>query len=34
MRIAVIGTGNVGGALGQRWRGAGHDVVYGGRSAG
>jgi len=31
MRIAVIGTGNVGGALGTRWRAAGQDVVYGTR---
>jgi 8-hydroxy-5-deazaflavin:NADPH oxidoreductase len=34
MRIAVIGTGNIGGTLGQRWLAAGHDVVYGGRSGG
>jgi predicted dinucleotide-binding enzyme len=34
MRIAVIGTGNVGGTLGERWRAAGHDVTYGSRSAG
>ncbi len=32
MRIAVIGTGNIGGALGSRWRAAGHDVGYGSRS--
>jgi predicted dinucleotide-binding enzyme len=32
MRIAVIGTGNIGGTLGGRWRAAGHDVVYGSRS--
>jgi predicted dinucleotide-binding enzyme len=31
MRIAVIGTGNIGGTLGGRWRAAGHDVVYGSR---
>ncbi len=31
MRIAVIGTGNVGGTLGSRWRAAGHDVMYGSR---
>jgi predicted dinucleotide-binding enzyme len=31
MRIAVIGTGNIGGTLGQRWQAAGHDVVYGSR---
>ena len=34
MRIAVIGTGNIGGTLGERWRAAGHDVTYGSRSAG
>ncbi len=31
MRIAVIGKGNIGGALGSKWRAAGHDVVYGAR---
>ena len=31
MRIAVIGTGHIGGTLGGRWRAAGHDVVYGSR---
>jgi 8-hydroxy-5-deazaflavin:NADPH oxidoreductase len=31
MRIAVIGTGNIGGTLGGKWRAAGHDVVYGAR---
>jgi 8-hydroxy-5-deazaflavin:NADPH oxidoreductase len=34
MRIAVIGTGNIGGTLGGRWRAAGQDVVYGARRAG
>jgi 8-hydroxy-5-deazaflavin:NADPH oxidoreductase len=34
MRIAVIGTGNIGGTLGEQWRAAGHDVTYGSRSAG
>lgn len=34
MRIAVIGTGNIGGTLGRRWREAGHDVVYGSRDPG
>jgi predicted dinucleotide-binding enzyme len=29
MRIAVIGTGKIGGTLGSRWRAAGQDVVYG-----
>jgi predicted dinucleotide-binding enzyme len=31
MRIAVIGTGNIGGTLGKKWIAAGHDVVYGSR---
>ena len=31
MKIAVIGTGNVGGALGCAWSAAGHDVVFGAR---
>jgi 8-hydroxy-5-deazaflavin:NADPH oxidoreductase len=29
MKIAVIGAGNVGGTLGRRFVGAGHDVVFG-----
>jgi hypothetical protein len=33
MRIAVIGTGNIGGTLGTRWRDAGHDVVFAARSS-
>ena len=33
MRIAVIGTGKIGGTLGRRWREAGYDVVYGTRGA-
>jgi 8-hydroxy-5-deazaflavin:NADPH oxidoreductase len=32
MRIAVIGTGNIGGSLGERWRSAGHDVTYAART--
>jgi predicted dinucleotide-binding enzyme len=32
MRIAIIGTGNVGGTLGSRWRQAGHEVTFGGRA--
>ncbi len=32
MRIAVIGTGNIGGTLGGKWRAAGYDVVYGSRN--
>jgi NADPH-dependent F420 reductase len=29
MKIAVIGTGNVGGTLGNRWASLGHDVTFG-----
>jgi predicted dinucleotide-binding enzyme len=32
LKIAVVGTGKVGGTLGRRWRAAGHDVVYGSRA--
>ena len=32
MKIAVIGTGNVGGTLGSRWAQAGHQVVFGSRN--
>jgi predicted dinucleotide-binding enzyme len=32
MRIAVIGTGNIGGSLGMAWQKAGHDVVFGSRT--
>ena len=32
MKIAVIGTGRIGGTLGQRWRAAGHEVIYGSRT--
>ena len=31
MRIAVIGTGHVGGALGMGWSRAGHEVIFGTR---
>lgn len=31
MRIAVIGTGNIGGTLGRAWSRAGHDVTFGSR---
>jgi 8-hydroxy-5-deazaflavin:NADPH oxidoreductase len=31
MKIAIIGTGHIGGTLGQRWQAAGHDVTYGSR---
>jgi predicted dinucleotide-binding enzyme len=32
MKIAVIGTGKIGGTLGSKWRAAGHEVVYGSRT--
>lgn len=32
MRIAIIGSGNVGGSLAQGWAKAGHDVVFGVRN--
>jgi predicted dinucleotide-binding enzyme len=31
MKIAVLGTGNIGGSLGEKWSAAGHDVIYGTR---
>ena len=31
MRIAVIGTGNIGGTIGRAWAEAGHSVVFGSR---
>ncbi len=31
MKIAVIGTGHIGGTLGTKWHGAGHDVSFGSR---
>lgn len=34
MTIAIIGSGNVGGALGRRWAKAGHTVIFGTRDAG
>jgi predicted dinucleotide-binding enzyme len=34
MRIALIGTGKIGGTLGQKFRQAGHEVVYGSRHPG
>jgi NADPH-dependent F420 reductase len=34
MRIAVIGTGNVGAVLGRRWAKAGHSVTFGSRNPG
>ncbi|MFE5245336.1 MULTISPECIES: NADPH-dependent F420 reductase [unclassified Streptomyces] len=33
MRIGIIGTGNMADALGGRWAEAGHQVLFGGRSA-
>jgi len=33
MKIAVIGTGNIGGSIGSRWLKAGYEVVFGSRSA-
>jgi 8-hydroxy-5-deazaflavin:NADPH oxidoreductase len=30
--IAVIGSGNIGGTIGEAWRRAGHDVTFGARS--
>lgn len=29
MKIAIIGAGNVGGALGRRWSALGHEIVFG-----
>ena len=29
MKIAVIGAGNVGGALGKLWAGKGHEIMFG-----
>jgi predicted dinucleotide-binding enzyme len=29
MRIAIVGAGNIGGTIGERWVKAGHEVVYG-----
>src|SRR5262245_46669432 len=29
MKIAIIGAGNVGGALGRGWASAGHEIVFG-----
>jgi 8-hydroxy-5-deazaflavin:NADPH oxidoreductase len=33
MKIAVIGTGHIGGSLGDKFMAAGHEVVYGSRQA-
>lgn len=32
MKIAILGSGNVGSALAQNWRAAGHDIVFGVRN--
>jgi predicted dinucleotide-binding enzyme len=32
MKIGIIGSGNVGGALGSRWAKAGHEVIFGTRN--
>ena len=32
LKLAILGTGGVGAALGTRWSGAGHAVVYGSRT--
>ena len=34
MKIAVLGTGNVGGTLGKRWAKCGHQVIFGSRNPG
>lgn len=34
MKIAIIGAGNIGTALGKKWMAAGHDVVFGVRNTG
>ncbi len=34
MRIAVLGTGDVGGTLGKRWAQKGHKVIFGSRNPG
>ena len=31
LRIGILGTGNVGGALGRAWARAGHQIVFGSR---
>ncbi len=34
MKIGIVGTGNVGSALGKRWAGLGHTVMFGARDPG
>jgi 8-hydroxy-5-deazaflavin:NADPH oxidoreductase len=31
MKIAILGTGNIGGTLGRKWAAAGHTVIFGAR---
>lgn len=31
MKIAILGTGNIGGTLGRKWAAAGHEIVFGAR---
>jgi hypothetical protein len=31
MKIAIVGTGNIGGTLGRKWAAAGHEVIFGAR---
>ena len=33
MKIAVVGTGNIGASIGTKWQAAGHEVVFGATSA-
>jgi predicted dinucleotide-binding enzyme len=32
MKIAIIGTGNVGNALGANWKKSNHEIIYGSRN--
>ena len=34
MKIGIIGTGKIGGNLGQAWAGTGHDIIFGSRDPG
>lgn len=34
MKISILGAGNIGGTLGRKWAGQGHEVVFGVRDAG
>jgi len=33
MKISILGAGNIGGTLGRKWAGQGHDVIFGVRDA-